>query len=122
MPASPSEPTAPAKLARKWSKFQRVVIVGAFGFAALLWIATQFFNAATLPGCDSKRARDTLSDVFQANKISTSRYNEIKTLAENKDEVRCNASLALGEGGNLNVDYRFYWEGSSAKIEYSLKR
>jgi len=122
MPADLSEPTAPAKPVGKWAKFRKIVIVGVFGFAALLWIATQFFNAATLPGCDTKRARDTLSDVFQANKVSTTRYNEIKTLSETKDEVRCNASLALREGGNLNVDYRFYWEGSSAKIEYSLKR
>ena len=122
MPANPSEPTAPAKPVGKWAKFRKIVIVGVFGFAALLWIATQFFNAATLPGCDSKRARDTLSDVFQANKVNTTRYNEIKTLAETKDEVRCNASLALREGGSLNVDYRFYWEGSNPKIEYSLKR
>ncbi len=122
MPASPSEPTAPTKPKRDWSRFRLIVIVGAFGFAVLLWIMTQFFNAATLPGCDSKRARDTLSDVFQANKVSTTRYNEIKTLSETKDEVRCNASLALREGGNLNVDYRFYWEGANPKIEYSLKR
>ena len=80
MSANPSEPTAPAKPARGWSKFRLVVIVGAFGFAVLLWIVTQFFNAATLPGCDSKRARDTLSNVFNANKINATRYDEIKTI------------------------------------------
>ena len=122
MPADLSEPTAPAKPVGKWAKFRKIVIVGAFGFAALLWIATQFFNAATLPGCDTKRARDTLSDVFQANKVSTTRYNEIKTLSETKDEVRCNASLALNDGGTLKAEYRFFWKDSKAQIDYKLSR
>lgn len=122
MPASPTEPTAPAKPASKWVKFRMIVIVGAFGFAALLWIVTQFFNAATLPGCDSKRARDTLSDVFHASKVSPTRYNEIKTLSETKDEVRCNASLALNDGGTLKVEYRYFWKDSKPQIDYKLTR
>jgi hypothetical protein len=116
-----TQPAAPAQ-PKRWAKLQRIVILGVGAIAVLLYGSTFVVNLFTLPGCDSKRARDTLSDVFKANKVSASGYDEVKTIADNKDEIRCRATLSLREGGKLTADYRFFWDGSSPKIEYKLIR
>jgi hypothetical protein len=30
--------------------------------------------------------------------------------------------LPLAEGGSVNVDYRFFWQGSTAEMRYSVSR
>jgi uncharacterized protein YcfL len=112
-------------VAARPSRVQRItriagIVIAVLGvlLSAIIWLA----NRNTLPGCDSRRAKDTLSNVFKSNKLKPTRYDEIKTLAKSEDEVRCSATLPLSEGGQVRVDYRFFWQDSAAKIEYRLIR
>jgi hypothetical protein len=75
-----------------------------------------------LPECDSKRAKDTLADVFKQLNTEPLRYEPIKTVSSSKDEVVCNALLPLADGASLNVDYRFFWQGSTAQMKYAISR
>ncbi|HYA07193.1 MAG TPA: hypothetical protein VEF90_14995 [Xanthobacteraceae bacterium] len=75
-----------------------------------------------LPECDSERAKSTLADVFKQLKIEPLRYAPIKTVSVSKAQVVCNALLPLADGSNLNVDYSFFWQGSTAQMKYSISR
>jgi hypothetical protein len=75
-----------------------------------------------LPDCDSSRAKDTLTDVLKGLDSAPLRYEPIKTISRNDKEVVCNAALPLSDGATLNVDYRFFWQGSSAQMKYSISR
>ena len=117
-----AEPAPTVTAASRWRRFIRIAGLAIAGLSVLLTAIIWLANRNTLPGCDSQRAKDTLSDVFKTNKLNPTRYDEIKTLAKSDDEVRCSASLPLSEGGTLRVDYRFFWDDSTAKIEYRLMR
>jgi hypothetical protein len=75
-----------------------------------------------LPACDSARAKDTLADVFKQIQIAPLRLEPITTISTSKAEVVCNALLPLADGASVNIDYRFFWQGSSANMKYSISR
>jgi hypothetical protein len=75
-----------------------------------------------LPDCDSSRAKDTLADVFKQLQIAPLRFEPIKTISASKAEVVCNALLPLADGASVNIDYRFFWQGSTANMKYSISR
>jgi hypothetical protein len=75
-----------------------------------------------LPGCDSDRAKRTLGDVLRQLKLEPSSYAPITTVSSSKTQVVCNAVLPLPDGGNVVIDYSFYWQGSQANIRYSVTR
>ena len=75
-----------------------------------------------LPECDSSRATDTLSNVLKGVDSAPLRYEPIKTISTSDKEVVCNAALPLSDGATLNVDYRFFWQGSTAQMKYSISR
>ena len=75
-----------------------------------------------LPACDSARAKDTLADVFKRLKIAPLRFEPIQTISTCNAEVVCNALLPLADGASVNIDYRFFWQGSTANIKYSISR
>ena len=75
-----------------------------------------------LPDCDSTRAKDTLADVFKQLQIAPLRFEPIKTISASKAEVVCNALLPLADGASVNIDYRFFWQGSAANMRYSISR
>jgi len=75
-----------------------------------------------LPACDSSRAKDTLADVFKQLQIAPLRFEPITTISTSKAEVVCNALLPLADGASVNIDYRFFWQGSSANMKYSISR
>ena len=119
--AAPAPQAATAKLPR----LRMWLLNGALGIAAVLAVLIvigSISNLGSLPACDSQKARDTMSDVFKEAKLSLTKYNEIKTVASSKDEVTCQASLAIKGGGTLIADYTFYWEGSKTKVRYNLTR
>ena len=51
---------------------------------------------------------------------SPPRYELIKTISSSKQEVVCNAVLALPNGSNIAIDYSFYWSGSKVNMRYSV--
>ena len=75
-----------------------------------------------LPECDSDRAQRTLGDILKQLKLAPSRYAPITTVSSSNTQVVCNAVLPLPDGGNVVIDYRFYWQGSQADIRYSVTR
>lgn len=75
-----------------------------------------------LPECDSARAQHTLADVLKALKLEPVRYEPIKTVSGGKDQVACNAVLPLPGGGNVDVDYTFFWQDGQASMKYSIAR
>jgi len=85
-------------------------------------VIDKLVNINTLPGCNDKRTRDTLSDLNKANQVNASAYNSIKETAKSDTEVRCTANLALRAGGTLEYDYRIYKDGSAIKVEITERR
>ena len=75
-----------------------------------------------LPECDSARAKKTLTDVLKQLQLEPVRYEPIKTVSSSKDEIVCNATLPLPDGAAVTVDYKFYWEGNTANMKYSISR
>ena len=77
-----------------------------------------------LPECDSDRAKRTLGDILKQLKLEPSRYEPLTTVSSSKNptQVVCKATLPLPDGGNVDIDYTFYWQGSQANIRYSVTR
>jgi hypothetical protein len=92
-----------------------IVVIAALLFHGL---RDRFF----LPECDSERAKQTLVDVLKQLKLEPVRYEPITTVSSSKTQVVCNATLPLPDGGNVAVDYSFYWQGSQANMKYSVAR
>ncbi len=75
-----------------------------------------------MPACDSSRAKQTLSDVLGQLKVEPLRDEPIKTISSSKQQVVCNVVLPLSDGGTLNIDYSFFWQGNTADMRYSISR
>lgn len=75
-----------------------------------------------LPECDSDRARKTLSEVLKQLQIEPAKFAPIKTISSTKSDVVCSAVLSLPDGAGVVIDYRFYWQGHSANMKYSITR
>jgi hypothetical protein len=128
MSVDPSLPNPPARRSARRSSSDRpnrwllrlVAIPVLAGAGLLIYRGLQ--ERFVLPECDSSRAKDTLTDVLKGLDSAPLRYEPIKTISRNDKEVVCNAALPLSDGATLNVDYRFFWQGSSAQMKYSISR
>jgi len=95
-----------------------MIAIAAVGVVTIVLIVFgMIVELGELPRCDSKSAKDMLSTVFIQKKVNPAKYNEIKALSKTDEEIKCTASLALRAGGNIEVDYRFYWENKEKKYE-----
>ena len=128
MNAGPSLPNPPSRrFARSPSAGRpnrwvlRLIAIPVLAGAGLL-IYRGLQERFVLPECDSSRAKDTLTSVLKGLDSAPLRYEPIKTISRNDKEVVCNAALPLSDGATLNVDYRFFWQGSSAQMKYSISR
>jgi hypothetical protein len=73
-----------------------------------------------LPQCDSDHAKKWLGQALDPFKFGPTRYGSIKTVSSSKQEVVCNAVLALPNGSDIAIDYSFYWSGSKVNMRYSV--
>jgi hypothetical protein len=73
-----------------------------------------------LPQCDSDHAKEWLGQALRPFNFGPLRYESIKTISNSKQEVACNAVLALPNGSNIAVDYSFYWSGNKVNMRYSV--
>ena len=73
-----------------------------------------------LPECDSQRAKETLTEILKQLKLEPERYEPLKTVSSSSTEIVCNAVLPLPGGGNVTIDYTFYWEGNKVNMKYSV--
>ena len=76
----------------------------------------------TLPDCDSSRAKATLKGVIDQLKLGPLREDEIKTVSKSKQQVVCNVVLPASDGNVINIDFTFFWQGSTADMRYSISR
>ena len=114
----PSEPVRPRR-PRPYRFALRLIGIPAAGVAGVLLyqgLRSHFF----LPQCDSETAKHTLADVLKQYKLEPTRFEPITTVSSTKEEVVCNAALPLPDGASVAVDYRFYWQGSTAQMKYSV--
>ena len=106
----------------KWVRW----LVGVFAVITVLaagaGLIDKLVNINSLPACDGKRTKDTLSDLNKKNQVNASAYNFIKETAKSENEIRCVANLALRAGGTLEYDYRIFRDGSGMKVEITEMR
>jgi hypothetical protein len=95
-----------------------IPLIGAVAGLLYYGLHDRFF----LPECDSDRAKRTLGDILGQLKLEPTRYAPIETVSSSKTQVMCKAILPLPDGGNVAIDYSFYWQGSQANIRYSVMR
>ena len=111
----PSTPGRPNRLAFRLIGIPVLAVAGVLIYRGV----RDYF---VLPECDSARAKDTLADVLKQLKAEPLRYEPLKTVSSSKERVVCNAILPLADGSNVNVDYSFFWQGSTAEMRYSISR
>ena len=114
----PSDSSRPGR-PRPYRLALRLVGIPAAAFAGVLLyqgLRAHFF----LPECDSNSAKHTLADVLRQYRLAPTSYASIKTVSSSNEQVVCNAVLPLPDGGNVAVDYTFYWQGSNASMRYSV--
>ena len=99
----------------------RIIGIPALAFAGVL-IYRGVAERLTLPACDSSRAKSTLSDVLKELKAGPLGDEPITTVSSSKDQVVCKVALALSGGDTLDVDYTFFWQGSTAEMKYAIAR
>lgn len=107
-----------AKPTPRWQRWLSVVVALVFiGIGALKLVSA--FTGQGLPACDSRRAKDTLSDVFKDKGLSPTSYNEIKTLSSTKDLVECEATLPTADA-MLDVKYKFFMQGDEQRYQADI--
>src|SRR5579872_1189853 len=127
MNAAPSPPLPPSRRSAMSSAGRpnrwllRLIAIPVLAVAGVL-IYRGVQERFVLPECDSSRAKDTLANVLKGFDSVPLRYEPIKTISKSDKEVVCNAALPLSDGATLNIDYRFFWQGSAAQMKYSISR
>lgn len=127
MNAEPSPPQSPSRRSalpaspRLPNHLLRLIAIPVLAVAGVL-IYRGLQDRFVLPECDSSRAKDTLAGVLKGVAAEPLRFEPIKTISSSNKEVVCNALLPLPDGASLNVDYRFFWQGSTAQMKYSISR
>lgn len=71
----------------------------------------------SIPACDAKTTRDTLSGLNKLNKFSATKYNFIKQVPASDSEAICIANLPLSGSGSVEYYYRIFKEGSTVKVQ-----
>jgi len=111
--SSPGRRTRPNRFAIRLIGIPAAAIAGVFLYSG---VRDRMF----LPDCDSDRAKHTLTDVLKQLQLEPTHYEPITTVSAGKEEVVCKADLPLPAGGNVTVDYSFYWDGGKASMKYSI--
>ena len=129
---NPSPNARPPLRARRWSvppspppnnsnrMLFRLIGIPALAFAGVL-IYRGVHERFTLPDCDSSRSKTTLTGVLDQLKLGPLREGEIKTISSSKQQVVCNVALP-SDGNVINIDYTFFWQGSTVDMRYSISR
>jgi hypothetical protein len=128
MTAEPSPPKPPSRRSvlsaspgRPNRLLLRLIAIPVLAVAAVL-IYRGLQDRLVLPECDSSRAKDTLASVLKGLESEPLRFEPIKTISSSNKEVVCKALVPLKDGASLNIDYRFFWQGSTAQMKYSISR
>jgi hypothetical protein len=99
----------------------RLIGIPAVAVAGVL-IYSGLRDRFVLPECDSASAKHTLTDVLTEMGFAPTRFDPLKTVSSSKDNIVCAADLPLPGGGDVVVDYTFFWEGGKASMKYSITK
>jgi hypothetical protein len=123
MPSAPAPSRRPSNASAPANSRRRLI----FRLLALPILAVAAFilfnglrDYLELPKCDSDHAKEWLGQALQPFNFGPPHYESVKTISSSKQEVVCNAVLALKNGSNVAVDYSFYWSGSKVNMKYSV--
>lgn len=105
----------------RWHKWATVAGGLLVALAAFVRFGSHLIESQSLPDCDSRRAKDTLSDVFKEKQLKPTSYSEVKTLSSSKDTVDCEAILPVDDQNVLDVKYSFFWKDSAQQIRYTIE-
>jgi hypothetical protein len=97
----------------------RLIGIPALAFAGVL-IYRGVQDRFTLPACDSSRAKSTLSELLGQLKAGALQEDAIKTVSTSKQQVVCNVTVQKSDGGTVNLNYTFFWQGNSAEMRYTI--
>ena len=98
----------------------RLIAIPALAIAGVL-IYRGAQERFTLPDCDSSRAKTTVTGVLDQLKLGPLHEGEIKTISSSRQQVVCNVALP-SDGNVINIDYTFFWQGSTVDMRYSISR
>lgn len=107
-----------AKPTPRWQTWTTRIVAVVFLLIGVIKIISAFTGEG-LPACDSRRAKDTLSDVFKDKQLKPTTYDEIKTLSSSKDLVECEAKLPTADA-TLDVKYKFFIQGDQQRYEANI--
>lgn len=99
-----------------WLRYLMFVFIAITLLATAAGLIANVASIGSIPECDAKQTRDTLSDLNKQNKFNATKYNFIKKVSATELETVCTANLALSGGGTVEYDYRIYKEGSAVKV------
>jgi len=109
----------PARSAPSNRMLFRLIGIPALAVAGVL-IYRGVQERLTLPDCDSTRAKSTLTNVLNEMKVGAIADAAIKTISVDNKQVVCNLILPTSNGGSVDVDYRFFWQGNKPTMKYSI--
>jgi len=89
--------------APKWVRWFLYVCIGVTVLAVGAGMIDKIGNIDSLPACDAKRTRDTMSDLNKANQLNATAYNFIKQVSASDTEITCTANLALKAAARSNT-------------------
>ena len=112
----PSAGSVPPPPAPSWTR-RLTKIVGIVVAIVLAGIAIINFGMRNeLPGCDSARAKDTLSNIFKERDVKATRYDSIDMISKTDEEIKCHASLTLEDGAKLQINCRLFKESGEMRL------
>jgi tetratricopeptide (TPR) repeat protein len=123
--AAPVMNSAAAQAERKFTGLGARVtqILGGFTSVAVLVVAAvRLFGSDSFPGCDSRTAKELLSDIFKKGGLDYGAYETIKTESTSSEENTCYATLKRGDGGLAEFRYRMWKDGKIVNLKITEAR
>ena len=117
-PPDSGKATAPYKSYRFIFRLLGLPILAVAG----VFIYTGVRDRLVLPECDSDRAKKSLAEVLDQFNYKPTKFAPITTVSATRDQMVCNALLPLADGGTVDADFTFYWQGDKANMRYSVSR
>ena len=92
-----------ARKGPKWLRYLLFVFIAITLFTTAAGLIANLAGIGSIPECDAKQTRDTLSDLNKQNKLNASKYNFIKKVSTSELETTCTANLAVSGGGTVRI-------------------
>lgn len=97
---------AKAKAKSAWGAWLLKIVYGALAVMGILLAIGRIYDATHLPGCDSRRTRDTLRSMLQGKDILGPTYSETREVSSDPNEINCAALLTAADGRTFDLTYR----------------